>query len=331
MNRTWTNTCTKSDAALEATGCRNRHSGRCRKAWERWSRRPNPSPALVGAAMLIFALVAIVSIEACESKPKLGPRFESSSIVGPGAYGYDLFQAHCAACHGTNGQGDGPTAIALDVTPRDFCSESFRYVSSMDGVPTSEDLLQSIRWGRINGHMPAGPWLNDDEVTALADYVRELNRLGWLDRLEEEFADEAGTSPGELDEISHERVTAEEAITVVMTAAAHRPNLDLGRQLYFDSCASCHGTTGTGDGLDTPLDELGRSIKVRDLTNEPIQGGDSLTELFKRIRCGVPGTPMPSQAGLTDDQVWQLVHYTRYLMGKPVAHAETTESRGPES
>ena len=91
-----------------------------------------------------------------------------------------------------------------------------------------------------------------------------------------------------------------------------------GRELYLQSCASCHGMGGRGDGLDMPLDEQGRPISVRDLVSEPIRGGDGPVELFKRIRCGVPGTPMPAQELLDEDDIWQLVYYTRHLMGRPL-------------
>jgi mono/diheme cytochrome c family protein len=65
-----------------------------------------------------------------------------------------------------------------------------------------------------------------------------------------------------------------------------------------------------------PVDEQGRPITVRDLTTGKFQGGGDLEELFKRIRCGVPGTPMPVQEAMSDEQVWQVVHYVRFLAGR---------------
>ncbi len=41
----------------------------------------------------------------------------------------------------------------------------------------------------------------------------------------------------------------------------------------MDSCASGHGPTGKGDGLDKPEDESGRPIQVRDLTSGAFRGG----------------------------------------------------------
>ncbi len=273
-------------------------------------------------AVIVGVIAVSVFIAGCQTKAPVPSDSAMSPTVSPGSVGYDLFQAHCAACHGTSGRGDGVARMALDVAPRDFRNESFRYVSTMDGIPTHDDLVQSIKKGRVHGQMPAGPWLSDEATNALADYVLELNRLGWVDKLTDEFADDRDMTSRDIAEIAFERVTTEEPIVVAMPSPGFRANLANGKTLFMESCASCHGASGKGDGLDTPLDELGRPIKVRDLTSDPIQGGSDVFELYKRIRCGVPGTPMPAQPAMTNEQVWQLVFYTRSLMGQPLAGLE---------
>ncbi|MCH8316135.1 MAG: c-type cytochrome, partial [Planctomycetes bacterium] len=194
--------------------------------------------------------------------------------------------------------------------------------STMDGIPTHDDLVQSIKNGRVHGQMPAGPWLSDEAANALADYVLELNRLGWVDTLTQEFAGDQDMTARDIEEIAFERVTTEEPIVVAMPGPRFRANPAIGKVIFMESCASCHGPSGKGDGLDTPLDELGRPIKVRDLTTDAIQGGSDVFELYKRIRCGIPGTPMPAQPAMTNEQLWQLIFYTRSLMGQPLAGLE---------
>ena len=266
------------------------------------------------------ALVCLVlfTLIACQKGLQPDSAALPGGIVAPGSIGYELFQAHCAACHGSNGRGNGPAAIALNVQPRDFFNEPFRYISTLEGVPTQDDLIQTIKAGRVHGEMPATRWISDEQAAALAEYMRELQRLGLVDRLRRELADDEQVTEAEIEEISRERVAPVEAVFITMPGRGFRPDTHTGRELYRQSCASCHGPAGTGDGLDMPLDELGRPISVRDLTREPIRGGADPVELFKRIRCGVPGTPMPAQEALTDEQVWQLVYYTRFLMGKPL-------------
>lgn len=293
-------------------------------------RRTNPpvdtERSVIGWEYLVAVIVGVIAVSVfiagCQTKASLPSEPTMSPTVSPGSVGYELFQAHCAACHGTNGRGDGIARMALDVAPRDFRNEPFRYVSTMDGIATHDDLVQSIKKGRVHGQMPAGPWLSDEAVNALADYVLELNRLGWVDRLTQEFADDQDMTPRDIAEIAFERVTTEEPIVVAMPSPQFRPNLASGKVLFMESCAACHGPSGKGDGLDTPLDELGRPIKVRDLTTDAIQGGSDVFELYKRIRCGIPGTPMPAQPAMTNEQIWQLIFYTRSLMGQPLAGLE---------
>ena len=258
--------------------------------------------------------VLVVLLSACQNESRSIALLDSSAITVPSSRGYALYQANCAACHGASGRGNGVAAIALEIRPRDFWNEPFRYVSTLDGIPTSDDLAQTIRSGRLHGEMPASPWLSDEDVRVLAEYVLEFNRLGWVERL----SGDESMSAADVEEIASDRVTPLEPIVVPMPSTDFQPSSEVGRSLYVQACASCHGPSGRGNGLNMPLDDRGRQVMVRDLTSDPIRGGASPTELFKRIRCGVPGTPMPAQLALTDDQVWHLVFYTRQLMGRPI-------------
>ncbi len=271
------------------------------------------TPPIVGGLVASTLLIT-----ACRTQSEYASIGTLTPTVAVGSRGYELYQNNCAACHGPAGRGDGMFAFVLNTRPRDFWNEPFRYVSTLDGIATKEDVIQSIQHGRINGEMPGGQWLTGDDLSVLADFVIELNRLGWEERLREEFAAE-GLSEEEIQEISLERVTTEQPAQTPVPSPSFAADLARGRDLYAQSCASCHGLSGRGDGLDVPRDEQGRAIAVRDLANEPIRGGDSPEELFNRIRSGIPGTPMPGQPLMAPDDVWQLVHYTRYIMGRPIS------------
>lgn len=278
--------------------------------------------SIVGLGFLSSLPLAIASCRTAERGAVASSRSDASASpvlmvsMPPTSEGSRLFAAHCAACHGREGRGNGRAIIALDVRPRDFWEERFRYVSATNGVPTQDDLVQTIRRGRRIGEMPANPQLTDAEVLALADYVRELNRRGWLQRLTMEFGDDEDMEPEDFEEIAEARVTPGKVLTIPWPAVDFRPNLGVGRELYEIGCASCHGQTGRGDGLDKPLDDLGKPIAVRDLTSGRFQGGTAPDEVFKRIRCGVPGTPMPAQLAFTDDEVWHLINYVEFLAGR---------------
>ncbi len=268
-----------------------------------------------GIVLGMFGLATGVALSpiACRT-PASGPSAAAMNTLAAHE-GYELFAAHCEACHGAMGRGDGPAATALRVRPRDFWDERYRYVSTLNGVPTQEDLVQTIGSGRHFGAMPSRPNLTDQEVRILAQYVREITRLGWADRLTKEFADDDETTPEEIEEIALERVTPGEVVTAHWHGAGFQADLEAGRKLYLESCAACHGPWGRGDGLDMPLDERGKPIEVRDLTSGKFRGGTCQDEIFKRIRCGIPGTPM-SAAAATDEEIWQLVHYVQFLAGR---------------
>lgn len=243
------------------------------------------------------------------------PRPQTVILASMGsASGEVLYKMFCCACHGETGRGDGPAVGTIEGHPRDFWHERFRYVSTGNGIPTQEDLIRTISTGRRFGVMPSDPQLTEAEVLRLAEYVRKLNRAGWIERLMaalEEEDEEITSEEAEL--IAQRRLTPARIVIVPWPGADFRPNRERGHKLYVESCAPCHGRTGRGDGSQELVDELGRRIQARNLTSGEFRGGAETEELFKRIRCGMPGTPMPAQEQLSDEDIWQLVHYVRDL------------------
>lgn len=81
------------------------------------------------------------------------------------------------------------------------------------------------------------------------------------------------------------------------------PDLALGRQLYAEHCAGCHGASGHGDGpLATQLEP--RPVAFSDATRARER---SLFALYQVVTQGLDGTAMPSFAQLTDADRWALV------------------------
>ncbi len=242
------------------------------------------------------------------------------------ASGETLYKMFCGACHGAKGLGDGPAAETIEGEPRDFWHERFRYVSTLNGVPTQEDLVRTISTGRQFGEMPSNPQLTPEEVLAVADYILEINRRGTIERLTEAFSDDDDDmEPEEIEEIADSRLTPSGIIMVPWPGPEFQPDPALGNKLYMANCASCHGDEGKGDGPQALVDERGRKIKARDITTARFRGGDTPEDIFKRIRAGIPGTPMPAQETLSDNEVWQLVDFTRKLAGMPDMHKTKME------
>jgi mono/diheme cytochrome c family protein len=82
--------------------------------------------------------------------------------------GQALYQAHCAACHGQTGRGDGPQAASLANSPTDFTNQEHMAQQPAAG------LFQVIANGRP-AEMPAfGAQLSEAERWALTDFLRSL-------------------------------------------------------------------------------------------------------------------------------------------------------------
>lgn len=245
------------------------------------------------------------------------PRPPATTVDAALASGETLYKMFCCACHGAAGLGDGPAAATIQGQPRDFWHERFRYVSTLNGVPTQEDLVRTISTGRQFGEMPSNPQLTKDEVLAVAEYIREINRRGTVARLTEAFSDDDNVTPEDIEEIAERRLTPSGIILVPWPGSDFQPDASVGIELYMANCASCHGNEGKGDGPQELVDERGRRITARDLMTGRFRGGDEPEEIFKRIRVGIPGTPMPAQQMLSDNEVWQLVHHVRTLARLP--------------
>lgn len=94
---------------------------------------------------------------------------------GPGAEtpdGRELYLSYgCAACHGANGDGNGPGAALAHVKPRDL-----RNVGAFSGARTVEGIASTIAFGIADGRtgMPAYPDIPKSERTAMARYILSL-------------------------------------------------------------------------------------------------------------------------------------------------------------
>jgi mono/diheme cytochrome c family protein len=75
--------------------------------------------------LLFLALLGpLCARAAAQTSPDSGKAYEKLiySVKGP-----DLFRAHCAACHGAGGKGNGPAAAALKTKPADLTVLSKNY------------------------------------------------------------------------------------------------------------------------------------------------------------------------------------------------------------
>jgi len=98
--------------------------------------------------------------------------------------GRKLYQRHCSHCHGTSGDGDGPTAPYLKPRPRDYRHGVFKFTSTQGTAKASRDDLERILRNGIPGtYMPSFvPMLDEDELDQVVEYIRFLAMRGEFER-----------------------------------------------------------------------------------------------------------------------------------------------------
>lgn len=240
--------------------------------------------------------------------------------AGPGPLsaqeaGKEVYDRWCAGCHGVDGAGAGPGASIMLPRPRDFTRALYQVRTTGSGeLPTDADILRVIDEGMPGTAMPG--WeelLTRQERRDLVQYLKSFSRFF------------EGADPQPLD-LSSAPSASEERVAE-------------GRELYQQvECWQCHGQEGRGDGSSAPTldDDQGLPIAARDLTRSwYFNGGGSVDEIYRVLRTGLDGTPMPTFSDLiesgiiTDDQLWSLAHYvaslspdeprTREVIGAPLS------------
>ena len=134
-----------------------------------------------------LGLLAMVGVPYAEERDPLQPRVPADKIqvakkeknpfpVTPEniAKGKTLFEGKgtCFTCHGMAGKGDGPAAVGLDPSPRNFTNPAFQAVRS-DG-----ELMYVLKNGSPGtAMMPmVGSAINEEEGWLALLYIRSLGK-----------------------------------------------------------------------------------------------------------------------------------------------------------
>jgi DMSO reductase family type II enzyme heme b subunit len=240
--------------------------------------------------------------------------FITGAVTGFGQAGKGVYDQHCAACHGANGDGNGPAAVWLYPKPRNFSAGLFKIKSTpSQSLPTDEDLFQSVTRGLAGSSMPSFLYLTEQERRDVVQFVKSLTAR----------TDASGKRVNLF-----EAVAANGTLAKPVEVPPETPNtvqeLTLGRDMYQKmQCFLCHGQTGAGDGTQVPTlkDASGLPIRPRDFNTGLFRGGHTGRDLYLRINNGLAGTPMiPYGEGvLKPEERWALVHYVQSLRRTDVA------------
>lgn len=228
----------------------------------------------------------------------------------PGKATYDKW---CAGCHGVDGQGAGPGAEYMLPRPRNFVQALYQIRTTRSGsLPTDADILRVINEGMPGTAMPG--WrteLTQQERDNLVAYVKTFSRFFETDQPDVLPLTDA---PGRTDE-----------------------RIEMGREAFQTlECWKCHGNAGRGDGQSAPTQEDNNQFPIRpaDLTQPwNFNGGGTVEDIYRTLRTGLDGTPMPSledalQGGVvTDEQLWGIAYYVESLAPDEPTVREVIEVR----
>ena len=239
-----------------------------------------------------FLLGNGTSLRAADVKPPPS----SAKLI---ALGKQIYSQQCSACHGAAGRGDGEAAYLLYPKPRDFVAARYRLVSTWERVPTDQDLFGTITRGMPGSAMPSWGHLPAQQRWALVYFIKSLAEKPLEVKAQKNPNSEGNGGEGVI----------QPPKPPPFDAAAKARALEL----YKDACASCHGTTGRGDGAQKQTDEEGYPTRPRDLTAGVFKGSPDPVSLYRHIVAGIPGSPMPMSDWAWGEDAWHLVNYVRSL------------------
>ena len=225
--------------------------------------------------------------------------------------GKKVYEQRCLGCHGSKGDGHGPSAKFLNPKPRDFTKGLFKFRSTpgKDSLPTDSDLYHTLKHGLWGTSMPAWYSLKDEEIFAVIQYLKTFFKQ-WDDE-----------KPGE-------------SISIPAEPDVTKDSLESGAKLYQSNCMVCHGIEGKGNG---PLagrvnDSWGYLIQPANFHLAPgekggIKLGHDSRHLFITLMNGIGGVPMPVyQDKLTQSEIWNIIHFVQSF--RVNAYIETLKQAG---
>ncbi|HEY5550442.1 MAG TPA: cbb3-type cytochrome c oxidase subunit II [Opitutaceae bacterium] len=127
-------------------------------------------PATAGRGEALLEYLASLGSEQREARIAQVGSWQLSAQSADAIRGHELFQSHCAQCHGNDGRGLGPLAARLVSPPRDLASGEWRTIPRGD----AGSLARVIKFGVPGTSMPGHEALPDADIGALTGYVRSL-------------------------------------------------------------------------------------------------------------------------------------------------------------
>ncbi len=250
------------------------------------------SGAAAGRSVAVTAWDSKTGEATLASMPETAPEAGDACAVDGGEVlkqGRVLYMRHCSHCHGSSGDGNGPTAQYLNPRPRDYRNGVFKFTSTNDLSKVSrDDLTRILKYGIPGTYMPSFLLMEDSEIHAIVEYVRFLSIRGeyeikLVNELSGDYSlkalesrkddkrsdivaelqkflkeDMPGAATGAGDELAEQWTAADTEEAKIIPSVPRVPDSPesrrKGRELYLSktlNCADCHGIDGAGNGPQT--------------------------------------------------------------------------------
>ncbi len=197
--------------------------------------------------------------------------------------------------------------------------EARRLVAVVDYI--GGDYKNAVRGGKV---------INQDEYQEMREFSRRSLEL--LSQLkEDEKTDKAGIEPSLRALASHiENRKNEKVVAEVAERAKERliaaygivpypkriPSLAVGKTVFVENCAQCHGQTGKGDGSGRETMNP-KAPPPANFTDPEIMASLSPFKAFNTATFGLQRTAMPDFSALTEEERWQVAFYIFSLRFSP--------------
>lgn len=231
--------------------------------------------------------------------------------------GRTLFLRYCAECHGENGDGWGLRHDITYARPRSFMVGRFKLATTVNRIPSDQDLQRVIRLGMPGAGMPSWSQLPDDEIATLAAYVRFLGVAPLRRELNAQVA--AGLLSAEEAAVRlAERTVPGASVEIPPETGLTTAGLRRGGEIYIEACAPCHGERGDAPPGSLKTDLEGNWLLPTSLATGTFKGGSEGSQIYARIVMGMDGTAMPAfEDAYPPKELWDLVHFVQSLSAKP--------------
>ncbi len=273
--------------------------------------------------ILCLVLISCVGGDFKKSKTFINGDVVSADTLN---LGKQVYTEYCMACHGNQGDGNGPAARGSVPPPRNFKQGLYKFGLVADGgLPTDKDFHRIIKYGLKGTAML--PWdMSDKQIYAVTQYIKTFAPQVW-----ENKENVVGT-PGKIGKDPY--------------VAAPEFARKKGKAVYHITaqCQACHRAYISHDELNKlsksltgeEVEEDGEiyNLKIQeseyyfhdsedrlakflppDFTWHEIRSARTVDEIAMRLVSGVTGSGMPAwKETITDDEIWAVSYYVKSLI-----------------